>query len=269
MKHTLILFGLLLALVLAACTADAPAIATAPSDAVAPTPQPAYTLNVHRNFGYGGGRQIKGNFGLAIIGDEQQIASATFLIDGQEMAVVSAPPFEISFETTAYPYGLHQLSAEVIDDAGAVYTTPVREFEFVTAEVERDAVFSFVRPLLLGVGGVLVIVVLAQLLFFRKKKLSPVAPGTPRNYGIRGGAICPRCNRPFAVNFLTMNLLTRVYARCSNCGKWGLVKFASREELTAAEKAELEMDKPQREPTAKTQEEKLREQLDDSRYTDR
>ncbi len=254
--------------ILPACAADAqPSQPVGQPDAMA-SGSPIFNLNIHRNFGYGGGRQIKGNFGMAVAGDIEQIASVTFLIDGQEMATVSTTPFEFSFETTDYPYGLHQLSAAVTDLEGDVYNSPGREFEFVTAEVEREAVLGIMLPILLGVGGAVLAGVLIQFLVLKKKGIKPVEPGTHRNYGLRGGAICPMCQRPFAINFLTLNLLTRVYARCSNCGKWSLVRFASQDELRATERAELERDKPKLETSPKTKADQLKEKLDDSKYLD-
>ncbi len=258
----------LLVFVLAACATTAQPTQAVSADTAQATESPTFNLNVHRNFGYGGGKQIKGNFGMAVVGDTQRIASAIFRIDGQEMAVVTTAPFEISFETTDYPYGLHQLSVVVTDIDGTVYPSPAREFEFVTAEVEREAVVGIMLPTLLGVGGAVLAGVLIQFLVLKKKGVQPVEPGTPRKYGLRGGAICPRCKRPFVLNFLTVNLLTRVYARCTNCGKWSVVRFASLAELRAAEKAELELDKPQLEPSPKSEAGQLKEKLDDSKYLD-
>jgi hypothetical protein len=260
--------GLLLLVLLAGCSNVSQLDQSKSVANVAATETPAFTLNVHRNFGYGGGQQIKGNFGLSIIGDASQIRSVTFLIDGQAMSTITAAPFSLTFETTDYAYGLHQLSAEVTDLQGRTYATSVREFEFVSAEVERAAVMKILVPILIGTFGVILIATLVQLAVFRRKGGAAVEPGTQRNYGLRGGAICPKCKRPFPIGLLTFNLLTHVYARCSNCGKWSVVKRVSLEILRAAERTELEMAKPALKPSTKTQEEQLKDRLDDSRYTD-
>jgi hypothetical protein len=268
-KNLCITAGLLVLALLTGCSTTPQPDQSTGVNSVAVTETPAFTLNVHRNFGYGGGRQIKGNFGLAIVDDASQIASVTFLIDGQAMKTISAEPFSLTFETTDYAYGLHQLSAEVTDLQGRTYTTPAREYEFVTAEVERAAVVKILAPILGGTFGVILIAMLVQLTVLRKKGGAAVAPGTPRNYGLRGGAICPKCKRPFPIGLLTLNLLTQVYTRCSNCGKWSVVKRAGLEELRAAERAELEAEKPTLETSPKTRQQQLKDQLDDSRYTDR
>jgi hypothetical protein len=63
---------------------------------------------------------------------------------------------------------------------------------------------------------------------------------------------------------LGLNLVTRKLERCPYCGKWSLVSRASREALAAAEAAEAEASKPAiPEPSP---EEKLRQQLEESRY---
>ena len=61
-----------------------------------------------------------------------------------------------------------------------------------------------------------------------------------------------------------MNLGFSKFARCPYCGKWSLVRVESMEKLREAEKAELEWGKV--EIQEETEEEKLRKELDDSKY---
>lgn len=106
-------------------------------------------------------------------------------------------------------------------------------------------------------------------LTIRKKPVSDIAPGTARNYGLSGGAICPRCHRPFRLDFLAIKLgFGYKYARCEFCGKWSLVKRRGLDELRSAEQAEMadaQMVKPD---TGRSESEKLGDLLDQSRFTD-
>ncbi len=117
-------------------------------------------------------------------------------------------------------------------------------------------------PFLAVVGFIIILTTVGQLTLGRGQR--HLEPGTPRNYGIRGGAICPKCGRPFPLSFFSLNLITRKFERCPYCSKWSLVRVASREVLTAAEAAELESSRPAvPEPSP---EEKLRRQIEESRY---
>ena len=97
----------------------------------------------------------------------------------------------------------------------------------------------------------------------KKEKLPP---GTPRNYGYHGGAICPKCDRPFSRHIYGLNLGTHKYDRCPYCGKWSLVRRASKGELDAAEAAEIEASQAGAFTPEVSEEDQLRKQLDDSRY---
>jgi hypothetical protein len=61
-----------------------------------------------------------------------------------------------------------------------------------------------------------------------------------------------------------MNLGLSKLARCPYCGKWSIVRIQSMAKLREAEQAELEWGKA--EVLEETEEEKLRKELDDSKY---
>jgi hypothetical protein len=231
----------------------------------------AYTLHFQRDFGYGNGADVRGNMSVSINGDQATIKSVAFLMDGKPMAEVTAPPFKFSFDTSSYATGRHMISAIVTTSDGRTVTTPEIERNFVTSEEESATMKKIFFPL---IGGVLLLTLLgvgAQVLFLRGG--NPTAPGTPRNYGLMGGTICPRCKRPFAIHFWGINLLAGKLDRCDNCGKWSIVRRASPGELVAAEQAELRAaqaseNAPIGNGTPETEEERMRKLLEQSRYTE-
>jgi hypothetical protein len=83
-------------------------------------------------------------------------------------------------------------------------------------------------------------------------------------YGAAGGAVCPRCTFPYSRNILAPNLVVGKLQRCPHCGKWAIVPRASQSNLEAAE------ERWAREGTstveAPSEEERVRQMLDDSRY---
>ncbi len=129
--------------------------------------QEDYRLNVHRNFGFSSGSQIRGSFNLDIIGPGN-IKSVTYLIDGQVISSVSTAPFSLTFQTSTYALGWHDLSAVVETLDGNKMTTASRRYEFASAEQESSFMVSFIVPLLGGILLVMAIVIGVQM-FFQKK----------------------------------------------------------------------------------------------------
>ena len=222
------------------------------------------TLSVRRNFGYGGGSQIQGNFRLEAT-SPASLASVTFQIDGAEIATVSQSPFRVDFLTDNYPLGWHDLTAVAQTADGRTLTSAPRRFEFVSASAGFQAVGKFLWPLLAVVGLALVVALGVPLAQALRGKPAPIAPGTPRRYGLMGGAICPKCGRPFARHWWGLNAGLGKLDRCDNCGRWSIVRAQPLDKLRAAEAAEVEQAAvvPELSP-----EEKLRRQLDESKYRD-
>jgi DNA-directed RNA polymerase subunit RPC12/RpoP len=88
--------------------------------------------------------------------------------------------------------------------------------------------------------------------------------GAERKYGLRGGGICPKCKRPFALSLFSMNLGFSKLARCPYCGKMSAVRVQPLARLRQAERAELEQAEGQ--VPGISEEEKLKKELDDSKY---
>ena len=206
--------------------------------ALAQTPETAlYRLNINRDFGYGNGADIKGTFSLRIVGSED-IASVSYFIDGELMSTVNEKPFSFQFNTSQYPTGAHDLTAEVTNTAKNVITTPARHMNFVSAEEEAAGMKNIVGPIIILSIGILIVVGLVQFAVMRKRNPDGVPLGTQRNYGFAGGSICRNCGRPTPRHIWGFNIGIGKLDRCENCGKWSVMQAAPHEILRAAEEAE-------------------------------
>lgn len=198
-----------------------------------------YSIHMRRNFGYGGGSNIRGTFTISLMGDEEAVESVVFLIDDEPMATVSETPFSFRFHTDDYGFGIHRLSAEVTLLNGSLQTTPVIQFRFVGPQEERKQILTMVGGIVAAIAIALVVVAAVQDLFIRKGKPKHARqPGEPRQYGILGGTICSRCGRPFSRHIWAMNFMVGKLDRCDNCGKWSMTVRATPDALRAAEEAE-------------------------------
>lgn len=227
--------------------------------------QEEYRVSVNRNIGFSSGSQIRGDFTISLSGPVENVASVTFLLDGQEMTTVVAEPFRYRFMTQDYPDGIHEFSARVTLKDGSTLETALRRFDFVSSEDQTSSMVKIIFPLL-GITLLLTLIGGGATMLGRSKKGSGAyAPGQPRSYGLGGGAICPKCKRPTPTHMWGLNLVAGRLDRCENCGGWSLMRRQPIDVLRAAEAAELESEKPTV-AAEKSEEEKLREMLDRSRY---
>ena len=229
------------------------------------------TIAVHKRFGYNMGSQIQGSFSIKARGPED-LATVTFTIDGAPLATMTAPPFEAAFQTRDYDLGWHEIAAEGTTAGGEALESPPLRFQFVSPEAVTKGMVRLLVPVLILIVGAIVLSAVVPLFTGRNKQpRSPEAytPGEPRSYGMFGGTVCPKCGRPFGLHWWGLNVgLFSKYDRCPHCGKWSLVRRASREALVAAEAAESAARAATIAPPQLTEEEALREQLEDSRYTE-
>ena len=113
----------------------------------------------------------------------------------------------------------------------------------------------------------IVLVVIFRFVFpvLRQKDADDFIPGV---YSFAGGAICPRCTLPYSRKTFSPNLLFGRLDRCPHCGKIAVVRRTSKTALQAAE-ARLAGPDPKIPPHPQESEtERLRRQLDDSRFED-
>lgn len=232
-----------------------------------------FRLHAQRNFGYSSGSDIRGSFTLSIYGDEKTIQSVRFLMDGSEIATATKAPFIYRFQTAQYADGWHDLSADVKTVDGRLVSTPVLRLHFVTAAEESVTMRRILIPLVGGILLVMAVGILAQFLVLRRHP-ERLAPGAERVYGLKGGAICPRCGRAYPIHFWSVNLLGSYFDRCDYCGKWAVVRSRSRAELDAAvatERAAAEQSEHAlyaNGEDAEGEAERQKKLLDDSKYTE-
>ena len=92
--------------------------------------------------------------------------------------------------------------------------------------------------------------------------------GTERKYGVGGGAICPKCSRPFPLRLWWLNLGFKKIDRCPYCGKWSYIPRLSIDELRKAEAAELANAQSEQPVGFESDSDKIKKELDDSRFQD-
>ena len=218
------------------------------------------TLSMSRDWGYGGfNNDIQGLFSMHVSGPET-LVRVEFYIDEMMIGEDTEAPFAIQFTTDAYPLGWHTMSAVGYTSDGQELTSNTFTAEFVP----EQEVGKFLIP----VFGVVILAILASTLIpflaTRNKKPVQLPLGEERSYGAGGGGICPHCKRPFALPLFSMNLGLSKFARCPYCTKWSAVRVVSISKLREAEKAEILWD--QAAAPQVSEEEKLRKELDDSKY---
>lgn len=224
------------------------------------------TLSWSRDFGYSSGSgDIQGVFSLKAKGPENMV-SVQFFVDDTLIGTATEDPFKVQFSTDNHPLGKHSIYAVATLSDGSELRSRDYERVFVAAGEGMEAAFKIIIPVL---GLVLAIVLLSYIfpLLANRGKRAYVPPGTQRNYGWMGGTICPRCKRPFAIHFLSINLsFTGRLDYCPHCGKWSFVRRTSLDELRRAEQAELADAAEGSLISGTSAEEKLRKELDDSRF---
>jgi hypothetical protein len=220
-------------------------------------------LTLQRNFGYAsGGSEIQGAFTIRASGP-QDLQRVVFYIDGESMGEAASPPFELRFHTESYSLGPHVLTAIGHTASGEEIPSSRLNANFVSAEEGFQAGMRIALPLFGIVFGMIVLTIVFS--FVTAGKLKDLPLGTPRQYGVAGGAICPRCGRPFSRHFFSPNMLVGKLERCPFCGKWSILPALPLSILRTAEAAELEAAvEPNK--TAQDEDERLRKELDESRF---
>lgn len=225
------------------------------------------SLRLNKDMGFSdlGGARVQGTFSLSASGPDN-LAKVVFYLDGQVIGEDSEAPFKIQFITDRYPIGQHNLSAKGTTMDGNELDSNVITTNFISSS---DA-GSYTLKILVPILGAVVLVALASTLgpvLLRKGKNVSLPPGSQRTYGISGGTICPRCQRPFSISPFGMNLVMGKLSRCPYCGKWFLARRYPIEMLRAAEQAELaDVQATSEQIPEETEEEKLRREIDNSRY---
>ncbi len=236
-------------------------LALLPVSAAAQDSEETLELRLTRDWGYGGfGDDIQGTFSLRASGPDD-LARVDFLIDGQVVHTIDEAPFRYQFNTDDYALGMHTLTAIGYTAQGDELTG--REFtrEFVSASASGDFVMKTVLPLVAVILVIAVVVSILPGLLGRNKGRFELG-----KYGAAGGAVCPRCQMPYARSFLAPNMLVGKLSHCPHCGKWAIVRAASAANLQAAEDRYRAENESGIADSAESEEDKLRRMIDDSRF---
>lgn len=188
------------------------------------------SLSVRRDFGYRTGNRIQGRMSLVASGPSD-LVRVEFMVDGVITLNDREPPFRYQFSTGEYAAGLHQLSAIGHTTSGRIVPSEVRELVFISSDDVTGEIVKFAGPLVALALGATLLGTLGMTWLGRRKKSFKVG-----EYGVAGGAICPRCAMPYSRSFLSPNLLVGKFERCPHCGKFAIVRRASPDELDEAER---------------------------------
>ena len=221
------------------------------------------TISFSRDFGYSsGGGDIQGLFSIKVSGPDT-LKKVVFYMDDQVMGEDAEAPFKLQFNTDSYSLGQHTMYAAGTTSDGRELKTKTVHANFVSAAQGNQAAMRIVIP----IAGVAVLAILLATVIpmITGRKTVVLEPGTPRTYPM-GGAICPKCQRPFAMHIYGINLGLGKLDRCPYCGKWSMVRRESLQNLRTAEDAELARSKETGSVQGMTEEEKLKQQLEDSKF---
>jgi hypothetical protein len=223
-------------------------------------------LGLSRDFGYGGfGNDIQGLFSTKISNPPANLTRVEFFIDTTSMGEDTTPPFSLQFNTDSYPLGAHVLSAVGYTSDGREIDSNKIQVQFVPASAATTSVIKIILPV---VGLILLMGVVSVFLplMLNKGKMAALPLGAPRKYGMGGGAICTKCGRPFPLRLWWFHIGFNKIDRCPFCGKWSFVQTRTLDELRAAEAAELSRAQTSPNVGGETEAEKLKKELDDSRF---
>jgi hypothetical protein len=206
-------------------------------------------LRLRRDFGYGSGLRVQGRFSMHVA-EFEDVERVEFLIDDEVIGEDGEAPFSLRFQTGDYPDGWHTMRAVGYRPNGETVPSNSIRREFVPASTATWTVVA--------VFGVVIAGLVLRYVLTRGDKAT--------SYGMVGGTVCPHCDRPFAYHIWSFALLVGRLDRCPHCGKWSFTRRWSPQDLAAVE-AELNRGDGQG-PPEMSDEERLRRQLDSSRYED-
>ena len=225
--------------------------------AEAQTPSSGLDLRISKIFGFNLAGRIQGTFRLTASGRDD-LERVRFVIDGDTLGEVSAPPFSLSFDTTSHALGRHVLAAIGTTSSGLSLESPPVTVEFVSPDSALGSTMQIIVPVLVIALGVSVLAIVVPLIG------GGCVAYRPGEYGMVGGAVCPRCNLPFSRHLIAPNFLGYRLERCPHCGKWSLATRAKAQDLAAAEaRLQAQADAT---PAPSDGKDSMRRMIDESRF---
>ncbi len=220
------------------------------------------TISLSRDFGYAGSGEIQGTFSVHVKSAPANIQKVAFFMDNTQMGEDTQSPFALQFTTDIYPEGTHTISAVgYASDQTQIASNKITA-KFVSASAVPTKVFGLIGPLLAVIALAIGLGFGVPFILERRRARLPL--GAPRKYGVFGGTICPKCGRPFSIHLMKLNMGLGALDYCPHCGKWSVIRSMPIEKLRAAEAAELEGGKAQ--VATQSEDDKLKKELDDSRF---
>ncbi len=220
------------------------------------------TLELPREFGSSlGTGDIQGLFSMRVTGPDN-LVRPEFYIDDTMIGEDTGSLLGIQFGTDDYPLGVHDLYAIGYTSEGQELPSRALTGNFVSPGEDRGAASNIILP----VAVILLVVTLAVIVpaIATRGKLEQLPLGAERDYGFRGGAICPKCHRPFSMHLWGLSLGLGRFDRCPYCGKWSIVSSQNLIKLREAEMAELTWAKAEAPHISKK--DTLRKEIEDSKY---
>jgi hypothetical protein len=223
-------------------------------------------IRLSRNFGYSSGYgRIQGLFTIKASGP-LELAQVFFYLDNVLLGEDNQAPFSCRFDTGDYSLGAHTIVALGYTSDGYQLESNHLQMIFVNPDEGWQAARDIMLPILAFVFGIIVLSIV--LTIFSANNNQPVPPGTKRKYGISGGTICCRCQRPFELRWYMPNLFVGKLARCPFCGKWDVLAHLPLPELRQAEIDELQIGSETNGRRQANEMERFEKELDESRYLD-
>jgi hypothetical protein len=223
-----------------------------------------YSLVFRREFGVGMPGAVQGHMSMTIKGNLDAVEKVVYIIDGQEMASMTAPSLKFQFNTDEYPAGKHTFYALVTTKTGETKQTAPISVSFIAA----DEAGALTRKIFIAIGAILLMAALVSVLLTKRQLEASKAESVSAD-GLWGAAICPKCGRAFTRTVIGLNLISNRYEPCPHCRKWSMTQRATKDEI---EQAERKLKATIAETLPETTLAKIRgvdlDQIEESKYTE-
>jgi len=204
--------------------------------------EPTISLSINKIEGYNLGSDINGQFTVSAKVSSEVVRVEFYLNGTLQYNDTAGAPFSWTFDTTNYALGNYNITAVAYDSSGQ-QATAVLSQNFV----EVPVFWSIILPIIIVVGSIALIISYVWSLL---KASNPTK--------------CPKCGHTYTPNrILSIKLGNFAYfTRCPKCGNffWG---------KSIKDKPKNDEPSPSTSPDTLTEDERLRKDIDDSKYEDK